>query len=118
AWIALNNVIAASACARVGAAWLGPGAASQTAWAIALGLVATLVVWRGPRAVARADRIAVPLMLAVGVALTIACLRALGSTSDVARPVASGMTWSRGLDVVIGYQVSWILMFADYSRYT
>jgi cytosine permease len=23
-----------------------------------------------------------------------------------------------GLDVVIGYQVSWILMFADYSRYT
>ena len=28
------------------------------------------------------------------------------------------MTWSRGLDVVIGYQVSWILMFADYSRYT
>ena len=24
----------------------------------------------------------------------------------------------RGLDVVIGYQVSWILMFADYSRYT
>jgi NCS1 family nucleobase:cation symporter-1 len=28
------------------------------------------------------------------------------------------MSWSRGLDVVIGYQVSWILMFADYSRYT
>ena len=23
-----------------------------------------------------------------------------------------------GLDVVIGYQVSWLLMFADYSRYT
>jgi purine-cytosine permease-like protein len=28
------------------------------------------------------------------------------------------MSWWRGLDVVIGYQVSWILMFADYSRYT
>jgi purine-cytosine permease-like protein len=28
------------------------------------------------------------------------------------------MSWFRGLDVVIGYQVSWILMFADYSRYT
>lgn len=26
------------------------------------------------------------------------------------------MLW--GLDVVIGYQVSWLLMFADYSRYT
>ena len=117
AWIALNNVIAASACARVGA-WLGPAGASQTAWAIALGLVATFVVWRGPRAVARADRIAVPLMLIVGVALTIACIRSAASTSNVARPVVSGMTWSRGLDVVIGYQVSWILMFADYSRYT
>ena len=117
AWIALNNVIAASACARVGA-WLGPAGASQTAWAIALGLVATFVVWRGPRAVARADRIAVPLMLIVGVALTIACIRSAASTSNVARPVVGGMTWSRGLDVVIGYQVSWILMFADYSRYT
>ena len=28
------------------------------------------------------------------------------------------LSWWRGLDVVIGYQVSWILMFADYSRYT
>jgi nucleobase:cation symporter-1, NCS1 family len=118
AWIALNNVIAASACARVGAAWLGPAGASQTAWAVALGLVATLVVWRGPRAVARADRIAVPLMLIVGVALTIACIRSAGSTSSAAGPVVGAMTWSRGLDVVIGYQVSWILMFADYSRYT
>src|ERR1700760_316845 len=32
AWIALNNVIAASACARVGAAWIGPVAGSPTAW--------------------------------------------------------------------------------------
>jgi len=28
----------------------------------------------------------------------------------------SDLLW--GLDVVIGYQVSWLLMFADYSRYT
>src|SRR5439155_2214010 len=41
AWIALNNVIAASASARVGAAWLGPAAGSQTAWAVVLGLLAT-----------------------------------------------------------------------------
>ena len=118
AWIALNNVIAASACARVGAAWLGPAGASATMWSIALGLVATAVVWRGPRAVARADRVAVPLMLIVGVALTAACIRVLGSTREAAAPIVVGMTWSRGLDVVIGYQVSWILMFADYSRYT
>jgi NCS1 family nucleobase:cation symporter-1 len=115
AWIALNNVIAASACARVGAAWIGPSAGSQTAWAIALGLLATLVVWLGPRAVARADRIAVPSMVLVAVALTIACARV--SASPAAAPPAT-MSWWRGLDVVIGYQVSWILMFADYSRYT
>ena len=115
AWIALNNVIAASACARVGAAWIGPAAGSQTAWAVVLGLLATFVVWRGPRAVARADRIAVPSMLVVAVALTIACVRV--SAAPAAAPLAD-MSWFRGLDVVIGYQVSWILMFADYSRYT
>jgi NCS1 family nucleobase:cation symporter-1 len=115
AWIALNNVIAASACARVAAAWLGPAAGAQTPWAIGLGVLATLVVWRGPQAVARADRLAVPLMLAVAVALTIACVRS--SASIDAAPLVP-MRWMRGLDVVIGYQVSWILMFADYSRYT
>jgi NCS1 family nucleobase:cation symporter-1 len=115
AWIALNNVIAASACARVGAAWIGPAAGSQTAWAIALGLLATLVVWLGPRAVARADRVAVPSMLLVAAALTVACMRA--PAPPFVKPQI-GLSWSGGLDVVIGYQVSWILMFADYSRYT
>jgi len=117
AWIALNNVIAASACARLFGAATGSAASagSQSAWAFALGLLATVVVWRGPRAVARADRIAVPLLLVVGVALTVACIRVPGGTTALP---AVPMRWSRGLDVVIGYQVSWILMFADYSRYT
>src|SRR3954464_11453890 len=61
AWIALNNVIAAWASARVAAARFGPAAGAQAPWAVALGLLATLVVWRGPHAVARADRVAVPL---------------------------------------------------------
>ncbi len=116
AWIALNNVIAASACARVGAAWIGPAAGSQTVWAIVLGLLATFVVWLGPRAVARADRVAVPSMVIVAVALTVACVRA--SAAPAPAPPPGTMSWWRGLDVVIGYQVSWILMFADYSRYT
>jgi NCS1 family nucleobase:cation symporter-1 len=115
AWIALNNVIAASACARIGATWLGPAAGSQTAWAILLGLLATVVVWLGPRAVARADRVAVPSMVIVGVLLTVACVRV---SAAPAAPPSNAMSWWRGLDVVIGYQVSWILMFADYSRYT
>ena len=117
AWIALNNVIAASACARVAAAWIGPSAGSQTAWAVALGLLATLVVWRraaGGRA-RRSDRRA-------------GDGRRRRRADDRLRPRAAGgrrrrrrrspMSWWRGLDVVIGYQVSWILMFADYSRYT
>jgi purine-cytosine permease-like protein len=116
-WIALNNVIAASASASVAAAWIGPAAGSQTAWAIALGLLATLVVWRGPRAVARADRIAVPMVAIVAVVLTLACIGAAATAAPVAAP-ATAMSWWSGLDVVIGYQVSWILMFADYSRYT
>jgi NCS1 family nucleobase:cation symporter-1 len=108
AWIALNNVIAASACA-------GALGGSESAWAIALGLVATVVVVIGPRAVALADRVAVPLLLSLGVMLTIASLRVAPAATALPAAVLS---WWRGLDVVIGYQVSWILMFADYSRYT
>ena len=107
AWIALNNVIAASACSQA----LG---GDERAWAVLLGLAATAVVAAGPAAVGRADRIAVPVMLAVAVAMTV---RALGlSEPETARTVPAAETW-RGLDVVIGYQASWILMFADYSRY-
>ncbi len=120
AWIAVNNVIAASACARVAG-----GAGSQSMWAIALGVLATFIVARGPRAVALADRCAVPLMLAVGVALTVACIHALRTPpAQLASPIPNpqspipAMSLPRGLDVVIGYQVSWILMFSDYSRYT
>jgi purine-cytosine permease-like protein len=110
AWIAVNNVIAASACARVLG---GPG--SVRWWVIALGVVSTVVVARGPRAVGLADRFAVPLLVAVGALITAAALRlpaASASAAIVPQP------WFRGLDIVIGYQVSWILMFADYSRYT
>jgi len=115
AWIALNNVIAASACARAARVWLGPALGAETPWAIALGLLATAVVWRGPRAVAGADRVAVPLMLAVAVLLTLACVR---HRSDPSALPQTPMYWARAFDVVIGYQVSWILMFADFSRYT
>ena len=116
AWIALNNVIAASASSRAaGTASLLGAIGSQAVWALALGVLATVIVWRGPGAVARADRVAVPLLAVVAIALTIACVRA---APEIGAAPASTMSWSRGLDVVIGYQVSWILMFADYSRYT
>ena len=118
AWIALNNVIAASAASRVGSEWIGGAAGSQTAWAVVLGLLATFVVWRGPRAVAHADRVAVPAMVIVAVVLTVACIRSSTATASAAALPTVSMSWWRGLDVVIGYQVSWILMFADYSRYT
>jgi cytosine permease len=116
AWIALNNVIAASAVTKaIGGAGPRGMATSNTAWAVLLGLIATAIVWRGPRVVARADRIAVPLLLVVAVALTVACFHAQPAANTAPHVE---MSWWRGLDVVIGYQVSWILMFADYSRYT
>ena len=109
AWIAVNNVIAASACARF-------AGGDRRVWAVALGVLATVVVARGPRAVGLAARVAVPLLAVTGAFMTLACLRALAA--EPAAPPVATMTWSRGLDVAIGYQVSWILMFADYSRYT
>ncbi len=67
AWIAVNNQIAASACAQV----LG-GPDSARIWAAILGVAAVAVVARGPRAVGYADRIAVPIMVVAGSVLTYA----------------------------------------------
>ena len=67
AWIAVNNQIAASACAQVLG---GPG--SARVWAGILGVAAVAVVARGPRAVGYADRIAVPMMAIAGSVLTYA----------------------------------------------
>ena len=111
AWIAVNNVIAASVCTQA----LGLAGAERLV-AVALGVAATAIVARGPRAVGLADRFAVPLMLAVGAVLTLACLRLLAGPHGA--PAVSSGPLLRGLDIVVGYQVSWLLMFADYSRYT
>lgn len=114
AWIAVNNQIAASACAQVAG-----GPESARIWAGVLGVAATLVVVRGPRAVGYADRIAVPLMAIAGSVLTYAAFThsaTLPTPPALPAPPAPSILW--GLDVVIGYQVSWLLMFADYSRYT
>jgi len=111
AWIAVNNVIAASALARV----LG-GPASERLWAFSLGVLATAIVAGGPRAVGHADRVAVPLLLVVGAILTLRCVRLPPGLLSAAGD--GSMTAVRGFDVVVGYQVSWLLMFADYPRYT
>ncbi len=118
AWIAVNNQIAASAVAQVAG---GPD--SARIWAAVLGIAATAVVARGPRAVGHADRIAVPIMAIAGGVLTYAAFThapaapaAPYAPNAQYAPYAPSILW--GLDVVIGYQVSWLLMFADYSRYT
>jgi cytosine permease len=112
AWIALNNVIAASICAR-----LFGGEASQGIWAVGAGLLATVIVAGGPRAVSKADRWAVPALAVAGIVMTIACLRATMPASAVVESAAGPADWLRGLDITAGYQVTWLLMFADYSRY-
>ncbi|MGE0866180.1 MAG: cytosine permease [Vicinamibacterales bacterium] len=111
AWIAVNNTIAASVSARL----LG-GEGSARIWAALLGLAATAIVARGPRAVGFADRVAVPLMVVAGSALTWAAWTLPAAATPAAVEPPPPLLW--GIDVVIGYQVSWLLMFADYSRYT
>ncbi len=110
-WIALNNVIAASITSR-----LAGDTAHQGWWAVGLGLVATLIVMGGPRAVGLADRVAVPLLGVAGIIFTVACLRA--PWPGIPATGASAADALRGFDVVFGYQTSWLLMFGDYSRYS
>jgi NCS1 family nucleobase:cation symporter-1 len=110
AWIALNNVIAASVTGAIVPS-VGP-----RVLAVALGLAATLIVAAGPRLVALANRAAVPLMLVAGAVLAFLARGVAGSIPDTT-PAPTTPLW-QALDLVIAYQVSWILMFADYSRYT
>lgn len=110
AWFAINNVIAASVIVRVFGV---PG--TERAWALALGVIATVVVVRGPNAVRQANRVAVPLMFLVGCGLTWALWYQPPAASA---PASLPLPFSRGFDIVVAYQVSWLLMFADYSRYT
>jgi purine-cytosine permease-like protein len=110
-WIAMNNVIAASITSR-----LVGDVAHQGVWAVVLGLVATVIVLGGPRAVGYADRVAVPMLFVAGVIFTVACARA--SWPGILAPPASARQTLRGFDVVFGYQTSWLLMFGDYSRYS
>jgi purine-cytosine permease-like protein len=112
-WIAVNNAIAASITARLVS---GPGAEHQAAWAVFFGIVATLTVLGGPRIVGLADRAAVPLLLVSGVVLTAACLRV--AIPAVPVPATSNIDILHGFDLIFGYQTTWLLMFADYSRYT
>ena len=110
AWIALNNVIAASVTEAI------LPAISMRVLAVLLGIAATLIVAGGPRLVALANRATVPLMVVAGAALSWLAFRAIGSTAQF--PPSSTLSMWQALDLVIAYQVSWILMFADYSRYT
>lgn len=82
AWIAVNNLGAPSACARL---FGGPG--FERFWSVVLRLAATAIVAGGPRAVVLADCYAVPLLAVVGVLLTIACLCAFCAV----RPPASSL---------------------------
>jgi purine-cytosine permease-like protein len=85
---------------------------------VAFGVIATAIVLGGPRLVGLANRAAVPLLLAAGVAITLACV-AHGMPAPP--PDVAPMGWRSGVaafEVVFGYQTTWLLMFADYSRYT
>ena len=78
AWIALNNVIAASVT-EVIVPW-----ADMRFLAVALGVAATLIVAGGPRLVALANRAAVPLMIVAGTVLALLALKATGQPQAVA----------------------------------
>ncbi len=109
AWIALNNVIAASAMTQLmgGPAWM---------WNVAVAMVAVAVAMVGPRAMALFDRVAVPLLLLVGVGMTWSLFGQRGQEA-LAQVGDGSMGLLAGFDLVVGYQISWCLMFADYTRY-
>lgn len=111
AWIALNNVVAAGAVAHLlgGPRWT---------WSVVVGVIATVIALGGERAMALFDRVAVPLLAVLGILLTWKLLN-MGPATAAVEPSASGSAPSfwLGLDLIVGYQISWSLMFADYTRF-
>ncbi len=109
AWIAVNNVIAAEAMAQL-------TDQPQAMWGLVVGVLAISVALFGPRAMAIFDRFAVPLLVLVGIALTVQLFGA-GGREALHQAGDGSMPLLAGLDLVAGYQVSWSLMFADYTRF-
>ena len=114
AWIALNNVIAASICAR-----LFGDEASMPVWAV------------GRRSRRHRHRCRRASRGRPGGSRGRAGAGGFRDRDDdrlLARVAASGggtaarrrsvTSWFRGFDITAGYQVTWLLMFADYTRYT
>lgn len=109
AWIALNNVIAARAMASL-------THSSEWIWNLAVGGIAIAIALTGPRAMALFDRVAVPMLILVGIGLTVALFGESGRQT-LSQPGSGTLSLLLGLDIVVGYQVSWSLMFADYTRF-
>jgi len=109
AWIALNNVIAAEALDA-----LVP--APRGLWNILVGGAAVAIALVGPLAMILFDRVAIPMMLSVGVGLTWVLFGPEGRGA-LGTAAGTGVGLLVGLDTIVGYQVSWSLMFADYTRF-
>ena len=109
AWIALNNLIAAEAMEKL----LG---GKNWEWSLAVGGIAVAIAVTGPKAMALFDKVAVPLLAIVAVGITWALFGAAGREA-LTRAGSGGISLLAGFDIVVGYQVSWSLMFADYTRY-
>ncbi len=111
AWIALNNVVAAQAMTAI----VG---GEQWAWSLIVGVAATVLALGGERVMALFDRVAVPLLAVLGVWLTWKLVGMIGSDGGLAEPqTRARVAPLLALDLVVGYQVSWSLMFADYTRF-
>ena len=109
AWIAFNNQVAAEAL-------YGSMGGSKVGWNLGVASVAVIIALLGPRAMALFDRWAVPFMVLVALVLSYA-LFSLGWKRLLALKGDGSLTLLSGFDLIVGYEVSWSLMFADYTRY-
>lgn len=109
AWIAFNNQVAADAL-------YGSLGGSKIGWNLGVASIAVAIALLGPRAMALFDRFAVPIMVVVALVLSYALL-SVGWKRLLALEGNGSMSLLAGFDLIVGYEVSWSLMFADYTRY-
>ena len=95
-----------------------PGLVDARVWSAVLGVLATAVVAVGPargRACRPRGRPADGRRRAAN---DVGLSGLPGPWPEAAPATSNPAGWLGGFDIVVGYQVSWLLMFADYPRYT
>ncbi len=117
-WATFEVIVMAQAADMLVTRYLGASSAYPL-WVAVFTALTLLMALAGPIAVTKRwlERFAVWLVLATTIWLTAAILMTYDVGSWLTRPGTGGLTFLRGVDLVVALPISWFPLVADYSRF-